>query len=327
MALYNVATVKRIDTGYKTRMTRVDGIIFHIAVSNADFPHYLPGTKAHFYVRKDGTICQEIDTAFRSGANLEGNPFYLSVETEGGVGADINGPWTQAQVESLALLAREAARIEGFPVRQMNSSRAGEQGIGWHRLGIDGNFPAFPNILAGRIQRGGGLKYSKSRGKVCPTDSRIVQIPKIIELAGNNAPKPNPEEEDVMASKEEVADEIFNRAFTTPEGRETNLKQLIRWHDNGTVQIMEAVKAIVPVIVNGVLNTQIKRSGMDGYTSVAAALAWNDRNIEATRDVVRDTGTQVVNSVGDIQAITAQVTEQVLVDVEDALKNVNLRPS
>lgn len=203
MALFTCATVKRIDHSYGTRMVRVDGILFHIAVSNSLFPSYLKGTKAHFYVRKDGTIVQEIDTAFQSGANLQGNPYYISVETEGGVGADVNGSWTPAQVNALATLAREASERHGFPLRQMESSRLGERGVGWHRLGIDGNFPALPSILAGRRQRGGGLLYSSSVGKLCPTDTRIVQIPSIIRIAQNPgdapaAPNPTPEE-DFMA--------------------------------------------------------------------------------------------------------------------------------
>lgn len=188
MALFDCASVKRIDRSYARRMVRHDGLIAHIAVSNAPFPSYLAGTKAHFYIRKDGTICQEIDTAFQSGAQLEGNPFYLSVETEGGVGSDVNQPWTPAQVNSLGRLYAEAMRVHGMPARLMESSRIGERGLGWHRLGIDGNFPA-TGILRGRAQRGGGLRFSKSRGKICPTDRRIEQMPAALAIAaGTQAP-------------------------------------------------------------------------------------------------------------------------------------------
>jgi len=191
MALFDCATVKRIDHSYGTRMVRVDGLIMHIAVSNSLFPSYLKGTKAHFYVRKDGTIVQEIDTAFQSGAHRQGNPYWLSVETEGGVGNDVNNGWTAAQVAALGRLYAEVARRHGTPFRLMESSRLGERGLGWHRLGIDGNFPA-TGLLRGRKQRGGGLLFSSAVGKLCPTDARIVQAPAILAAAQGGPVTPAP---------------------------------------------------------------------------------------------------------------------------------------
>src|SRR5690606_19929843 len=66
-------------------------------------------------------------------------------------------------------------------LRLATDSRPGpsSHGVSWHRLGIDGNFPG--GLLKGRVS--GGLKYSNARGKVCPGDAKIRQIPGILERA------------------------------------------------------------------------------------------------------------------------------------------------
>ena len=69
--------------------------------------------------------------------------------------------------------------------------------MGWHRLGIDGNFPQAPGqLLGGRVV--GGEHWSTSVGKECPTDRRIRQfveetLPAAVALAKPKAPtKPKP---------------------------------------------------------------------------------------------------------------------------------------
>src|SRR5690606_11798067 len=69
-------------------------------------------------------------------------------------------------------------------------SGTSSHGLSWHRLGIDGNFPS--GLLAGR--KPGGMKYSNSRGKVCPGDAKIRQVADVFaraqEILGGAAPKP-----------------------------------------------------------------------------------------------------------------------------------------
>jgi hypothetical protein len=65
-------------------------------------------------------------------------------------------------------LAAWCLKVHGIPLAKLDDSSPGH-GIGWHRLGIDGNFPA--GILHGR--RPGGEQWSSSAGKVCPGDSKI----------------------------------------------------------------------------------------------------------------------------------------------------------
>lgn len=134
---------------------------------------------SHFYVAKDGSVEQYADTSRRTRTSGAANRRSIGVETQG-LGTE---PWTKPQAEAIAQLLAWCHKTHGIPLRAMTSSRTGEKGVGWHRLGIDGNFPSLPNALAGRGQRGGGEVWSKSRGKACPGDDRIQQVPGIIARA------------------------------------------------------------------------------------------------------------------------------------------------
>jgi len=206
------ALTDRIVSGYTRPIARFDAIVFHVAVSEAPYPSYQPGTHAHFYVRKDGTICQQIDTTFRAGTCFEGNSRVIGVETQGGVTDANNEPWTAAQVEALARLTAWVNQTHGVPLQLMADSRPQSKGVGYHRLGIDGNFGSYR--FGGRVS--GGELWSKARGKICPGDAKIAQIGQVIaraaELAGKpvtapvvnpTVPKPstNQSQEDTIMSK------------------------------------------------------------------------------------------------------------------------------
>lgn len=156
----------------------------HVAVSEGSSLHSYFNKSgipdSHFYVRRDGTVEQYVDTSMRAFADLEGNDATISIETQGMGG----GTWTPQQVESLAQIYAWAVRTHGVARRIASDSKPGKssQGLSWHRLGIDGNFPS-SGILAGRLQRGGGMHYSKSRGKECPGSDRIQQVPQIFARA------------------------------------------------------------------------------------------------------------------------------------------------
>lgn len=157
-------------------------LIYHTAVSGSSslFPLFnTPGRAvAHFYVAANGDCEQYVDTARMSSAVLEGNHDCITVETQ-----DIGGPfpswsgsnvpeWTPAQVERLADIAKFCQAKHGIPLTRLTSSRTGLSGVGWHRLGIDGNFP--DGLLDGRD--GTGELWSFSGGKACPGDRRIQQV-------------------------------------------------------------------------------------------------------------------------------------------------------
>lgn len=189
----------------RQRLTVYNRMNLHVAVSEASSLHgYFNKSgipDSHFYVRRDGTVEQYVDTAYQAFADLEGNDATISVETQG-MGP---GTWTPEQLASLVDLYVWAVRTHGLARKMATSSKPGEssRGLSWHRLGCDGSFPALPSILAGRSQRGGGMHYSKSAGKVCPGDARIKQIPSIFARAEailDGASKPTtPTQEEPMA--------------------------------------------------------------------------------------------------------------------------------
>lgn len=186
MARYPGATWRPVDR-YQSGPLRVPmkprRFVVHTAVSNAtpsmhSFFNVAGRATPHFYVGRDGSVEQYIDTDFRGSANLDGNVDCIGVETWDGFPASWNGHdpgprFTDAQAESLARLMAWVNRRHEIPLRWVRSSRAGTTGIATHRDGCDGNFPTSRDILKGR--RPGGQKWSLSAGKICPTNVRIIQ--------------------------------------------------------------------------------------------------------------------------------------------------------
>lgn len=190
MALYPGAVQKRVAHKYTggRPLTVYNRVNLHVAVSLASSLHgyfnapYRPSS--HFYVRKSGVVEQYVDTAFQAEADLEGNDATISIETQGGL-TNANGEkWTAKQVKALAKLFVWAVKTHGIAFKVATSSKLGAEskGLSWHRLGIDGNFPA-TGVLRGRLQRGGGMHYSRARGKLCPGDAKIRQVEEIFRLA------------------------------------------------------------------------------------------------------------------------------------------------
>jgi hypothetical protein len=158
-------------------------VVAHTAVS-ADTPsmhsffNVSGRATPHFYFGRDGECEQYINTGFRSSAVLDGNHDCITFESWDGFPGEWSGgmapPWTDAQVDAIAHLCAWCNTEHGIPLVQLPSSRPGTEGIGWHRQGIDGNFPS-SGLLSGRVD--GGEHWSESFGKTCPTDRRIEQIP------------------------------------------------------------------------------------------------------------------------------------------------------
>lgn len=190
MGWYPGAVKKPISINYTKRVTTKTCVILHTSASLSSslhgwFSNQSAKASSHFYIRMDGVVEQYLDTKHISWANASANSRSVTIETEG-LG---NEKWTPAQLESIKKVLKWSCAEHNIPVRQMNSSAASEKGIGWHRLGIDGNFPS-SGILRGRNQRGTGEVWSSSRGKVCPGSLRIEQIPALIASMGATTPPP-----------------------------------------------------------------------------------------------------------------------------------------
>lgn len=179
MARYPGASWLPLDAAYLPGKALIahNRMNLHVAVSEAaslrGVFNRLGQPSSHFYVRKDGSVEQYVDTDQRAEADYEGNDATVSVETQGGVNNAQAEPWTDAQVEALARLFAWVVTTHGVPARLATDSRIGDtsKGLSWHRLGID------PWRVAG------GMRYSTSRGKVCPGDAKIAQIPAVLARA------------------------------------------------------------------------------------------------------------------------------------------------
>lgn len=183
--------IKRNYTGRRTTKTRV---ILHTTASASAtsmhgwFSNPNAGASSHFHVDNDGNIEQYIDTDYISWANRDGNSSSITIETQGAG----HEPWTAAQVRAIVQIIQWARTVhKGIPLRRMTSSARKQKGIGWHRLGVNGDFPK-TGILRGRQQRGGGELWSGAYGKVCPGDKRIKQIPGIVRQAGGTSTASTP---------------------------------------------------------------------------------------------------------------------------------------
>jgi len=186
MAWMPGAIHKPIAKHNKRRRGTVNRLNLHIAVSEASSLYgFFSGAAvcSHFYVRRDGTIEQYIDSAFYSAADLEGNDATISAETQGGVTNADREQWTPQQVASLANIFRWVRQTHGVANKLATSSRKGAEskGLSWHRLGVD------------PWRASGGMKYSSSRGKICPGSARIGQIPGILAASQDGTtPVSNP---------------------------------------------------------------------------------------------------------------------------------------
>lgn len=177
MAWYPGAIRKEI-AKHRRPLTLFNRVNLHVAVSEADslfgyFSRSDVGVVSHFYIRRDGTVEQYVDTRFQAAADLDGNDATISVETEGGVFNAQNEPWDNPQLVSLAKLFAWAVAEHGIPTRLAENSLPGapSRGLSWHRLGVD----------PWRVS--GGMRYSKSAGKICPGNAKISQIPGILSAA------------------------------------------------------------------------------------------------------------------------------------------------
>ena len=183
MTTYPGATYRPIEWAKRTRSgTKATAITLHVTDSEATSQYsYFSGGAAcsHYHVARNGHVEQYIDSKYRSAADLDGNYRAISIETQG---ADDKG-WTSAQLSAIAGVVAFEAGQWGIPLRAMQSSATSEHGVGAHRLGCKGNFPPLPSPLAGLNQRGKGEVWSNVQGKVCPYDSRVLQVPDVLALA------------------------------------------------------------------------------------------------------------------------------------------------
>lgn len=181
MAVMPGATYAPINYDGVPEMQRYDGVVFHTIVGHD------PAPAAHCSVGSNGELTQSRDTLYQSAACYQGNPRLIAVETEDKgdpfpewTGGDVPA-WTDAQCNTNARIAAWAHLEHDIPLVECPDSKPTSRGIGWHRLGIDGNFISGVDY-PGRVP--GGEIWTKYPGKECPGNRRIRQVKeKVIPLA------------------------------------------------------------------------------------------------------------------------------------------------
>lgn len=222
------------------RMSRYDIVCIHTIVGRA------PAHAAHFSTDGAGNIYQSRDTAYRSAANLNGNHRIIAIENEDmgphfpkwntGDGHAVPA-FTDAQLTAIAKILAWAHKTHGVPLQLCPNSKPGSRGLAYHRQGIDGNFG--PYKYPGRVA--GGEVWTSARGKVCPGDRRIAQLPEILNRAKRIVNGENPEGDWFdMASKKDLIDAIQES-----------------WTHKHVKDIKEMVKGMAPELVDALLNTRV----------------------------------------------------------------------
>lgn len=208
----------------------------------------------------DGVVYQWQDIAHQADANLDGNSTTISIETADNAARPI-APWTPAQVESLAQLlawlcapATHAAcpaawtcRREGIPLSLIPDTLPGRRGIGYHRQGCD------PWRVAG------GVKWSDSRGKDCPTETRIAQIPGVIARAVEIT-----QGDDMAATPDEIAAAVW----AAPMDGETMGNRLYFAHRRAQAAVDELAKVRAELAVLAAKVDALTASPVSGTVTV-----------------------------------------------------------
>lgn len=301
MARYPHAIWKPVTVKSRARLTTVDRFNLHIAVSETSSLHSFFNRKgnpdSHFYVRRDGTVEQYVDTQYRAYCDVEGNGSSISVETQGGVKNPNQEEWTEEQVKALAALWAWVRKTHGVKNKLATNSlpnRDSSRGLSWHRLGID----------PWRVS--GGLRYSNSRGKVCPGTARIKQAEEIHALSQADAkPKPKPE------PKPKPKPEPKPKPKPKPEPKPTaKVKQIAvdgMWGSATTRRLQEVYKTTVDAVISG----QRAHSGNKNIYSAqfVSAGSKSATGSNLVRAIQRSLG---VSATGQLDTVTIKAMQKAL---------------
>lgn len=146
------------------------GLILHHAVADGSlfsfFNNPANQVSAHFWVAKDGTIEQYVDTDVIAWHGIQLNANYCGVETEGCVAPPHAEPLTPAQLSSLSTLYAEGMAVHNWP--KILANEAFNPGFGYHRMP-------------------GGVNTA------CPCDVRVNARQSILDSINPTPTPPNPQ--------------------------------------------------------------------------------------------------------------------------------------
>lgn len=150
MAKYAGATWRPVANHSQGGMLENRGLILHVQAGNHSpfgwFNNPASSASAHFWIGKLGQVEQYVDTTDKAWAQKSGNPYWISVETEGFPDEALNS----AQINAMAELYAWGVRVFKWPLVLANTPSA--KGLGWHGMGPDWGHQHCPGDLR-RAQR------------------------------------------------------------------------------------------------------------------------------------------------------------------------------
>jgi hypothetical protein len=168
MARFACATWRPISVNYGGKMSANLGLVLHHQGGNGGLYGWFnnPSAKvsAHFWAGKGGQIEQYVDSSVVAWHGMSLNSRYVAVETEGCAPGNPNEPLTEAQINAVARIYAEGARLHGW--RNALANADGQAGFGYHRMAVS---------------------------TACPNDARLSKRPEILKRAfGGAATAPPP---------------------------------------------------------------------------------------------------------------------------------------
>jgi len=140
MAWFTCAVRRPIGANTGGRITSNWGLVLHHAVANGSlfsfFNNPSAQVSAHFWVGKNGTIEQYVDTDIVAWHGKSLNTNYVGVETEGCTqGPAYAEPMTDQMIDALSRIYREGNQRHGWPNALANAQ--GQRGFGYHRMAVN----------------------------------------------------------------------------------------------------------------------------------------------------------------------------------------------
>ncbi len=181
------------------------GLILHVQEGNGSLASYFnnPSVQASstFWVAKDGTLEQYVDTDNAAWAQSAGNPYYSSIESEGFT----TEPLTDAQTATLGRLYAWGHATHNWPL--ILSESPGSSGLGWHGMG--------------------GAAWGGHTG--CPGDIRKAQRQHILDIASGQSVANTPSG-GLLSAEADAINKHLDDAFTAWS----------KWVETGTVAAVQA---------------------------------------------------------------------------------------
>lgn len=103
------------------------------------------------------------------------------------------GSWPDAQVEGAEEALEVSKRHHDIKNQIVKNTQPDENSasLSWIRLRADSNFAGRKRILS-TSYKAEGIKYSSARGKTCPGNAKILQLPRIWEIANDDVGEVQP---------------------------------------------------------------------------------------------------------------------------------------